>query len=136
MHDINVYGPIGKAWDEDAVSAADFAKALKDADGDDVCIHINSVGGDVFDANAMSETLRGYKGRSTASIEGIAASAASYFALTADEVVINPSALVMVHNPFTMAYGRYARQGAFHHLGTVRGKNGNGRLRDRVAYGR
>lgn len=105
MFDINVYGPIGKAWDEDAVSASQFAAALKEADGQDVCIHINSVGGDVFDANAMSETLRGYKGRSTASIEGLAASAASYFALTADEVVINPSALVMVHNPFTFSYG-------------------------------
>lgn len=105
MYDINVYGPIGKAWDEDAVSASQFAAALKEAGGEDVCIHINSVGGDVFDANAMSETLRGYKGRSTASIEGLAASAASYFALTADEVVINPSALVMIHNPFTFAYG-------------------------------
>lgn len=106
MKDINVYGAIGKVWyDDDAMSAADFARELKDADGDDVTIHINSGGGNVFDANTMAETLRNYKGRTTASIEGLAASAASYFALTADEVVISPSALFMIHNPYTVSIG-------------------------------
>lgn len=106
MKDINVFGSIGKCWyDEDAMSAADFAKQLKEADGEDVTIHINSGGGNVFDANTMAETLRAYKGRTTASIEGLAASAASYFALTADEVVIGPSALFMIHNPYTYASG-------------------------------
>lgn len=32
MFDINVYGPIGKAWDEDAVSASQFAAALPSID--------------------------------------------------------------------------------------------------------
>lgn len=106
MKDINVFGTIGACWyDEDSVSAADFAKQLKEAGGEDVCVHINSGGGNVFDANTMAETLRAYKGRTTASIEGLAASAASYFALTADEVVIGPSALFMVHNPYTYASG-------------------------------
>lgn len=105
MKDINVFGPIGDAWDSDAVRASDFARQLSDAGGDDVTIHINSGGGDVFDANTMAETLRSYKGRTVASIEGLAASAASYFALTADEVVINPSALVMIHNPWSCTYG-------------------------------
>lgn len=105
MKDINVFGPIGDALSGDAVRASDFAAALRDAGGDDVTIHINSGGGDVFDANAMAETLRAYEGRTVASIEGLAASAASYFALTADEVVINRSALVMVHNPHSCAYG-------------------------------
>lgn len=106
MRDINVFGNIGKCfWDEDSMSAADFAKLLKEADGDDVTIHINSGGGNVFDANTMAETLRAYKGRTVASIEGLAASAASYFALTADEVVIGPSALFMIHNPYTYASG-------------------------------
>lgn len=106
MKDINVFGNIGKCWwDEDSTSAEDFAKQLKDAGGEDVTIHINSVGGNVFDANTMAETIRNYKGRTTASIEGLAASAASYFALTADEVVIGPSALFMIHNPYTYASG-------------------------------
>lgn len=107
MVDINVYGTIGADfWDDECTSAADFSRALEEAGGDDVTIHINSCGGNVFDANAMAERLRAYKGRSTASIEGIAASAASYFALTADEVVMNPSALMMVHNPSSVCAGQ------------------------------
>lgn len=107
MVDIYVYGDIGESFwgDETSVSASDFAKALRDADGDDVTIHVNSVGGNVFDANTMSELVRSYKGRTTTSIEGIAASAASFFALTADSVVMNPSALLMIHNPYTSCYG-------------------------------
>lgn len=107
MVDINVYGTIGADfWDDECTSAADFSRALEEAGGDDVTIHINSCGGNVFDANTMAERLRAYKGRSTASIEGIAASAASYFALTADEVVMNPSALMMVHNPSSVCAGQ------------------------------
>ena len=105
MKDINVFGPIGDFWDDTATTASDFASQLKEAGGDDVTIHINSGGGDVFDANTMAETLRAYRGRTTASIEGLAASAASYFALTADEVVIGPSALLMIHNPYTCCRG-------------------------------
>lgn len=107
MVDIYVYGDIGESlWgDDSSVSAAGFAKQLRDADGDDVTIHVNSVGGNVFDANTMSELVRSYKGKTTTSIEGIAASAASFFALTADSVVMNPSALLMIHNPYTSCYG-------------------------------
>lgn len=105
MQDINVFGFIGESFDETATSASDFAHALKAAGGDDVTIHINSCGGDVFDAQTMAETLRAYRGHTTASIEGLAASSASFFALTADEVVINPSALMMIHNPYTVAMG-------------------------------
>lgn len=107
MADIDVYGTIGDdLWDENCVSAADFSKALSDARGEDVTIHINSCGGNVFDANAMAERLRAYPGKTIASIEGVAASAASYFALTADEVVMNPSALMMIHNPSTVCAGQ------------------------------
>lgn len=107
MVDIYVYGEIGDSLLDDgtSTSAADFARQLKDADGDDVTIHVNSVGGNVFDANTMSELVRSYKGKTTTSIEGIAASAASFFALTADVVEMNPSALLMIHNPYTSCYG-------------------------------
>lgn len=68
-------------------------------------IHVNSGGGDVFDANAMAEIIRAYKGKTIASIEGLAASAASYFALTADYVEMNPAALLMIHNPWGVCQG-------------------------------
>lgn len=105
MADIYVYGPIGQAWDDTAMTAHRFAYLMQEAGGEDVTVHINSGGGDVFDANAMAETIRAYKGHVTASIEGLAASAASYFALTADIVLMNPSALLMVHNPWGYCQG-------------------------------
>lgn len=109
MRDIYVYGSIGDRMDEtDSTSARQFLDQLRDAGGDDVTVHVNSMGGDVFEAHAMSEALRSYAGRSTCSIEGLAASAASFFALCADEVVMNPSALLMVHNPSTFLYGNAA----------------------------
>lgn len=109
MRDIDVYGTIGADWfDEASVTAKEFVAQLRDAGGDDVTVHVNSGGGDVFEAQTMSEAIRSYKGRVTCSIEGLAASAASFFALTADEVVMNPSALLMVHNPLTLTYGNAA----------------------------
>ncbi|WP_307739801.1 head maturation protease, ClpP-related [uncultured Parolsenella sp.] len=106
MHDILVYGPIGESFFESGgMSARQFVRELGEARGDDVTVHVNSCGGDAMDAQAMAEAIRAYGGRVTASIEGIAASAASYFALTADEVVMNPSALVMVHNPSSTVSG-------------------------------
>lgn len=105
MRDIYVYGYIGDTFDESDKTAYQFARDLRDANGEDICIHINSGGGDVFDANTMAETLRAYPGKSTAAIEGLAASAASYFALTADKVVMNQAALMMIHNPYTIAMG-------------------------------
>ena len=107
MRDINVYGPIGywDSYEDYGMDLKRFSDLLKEADGDDVTVHINSTGGDVFDANAMAELLRSYPGAKSAVIEGIAASAASYFALTADTVSMNPSALLMIHNPSSYAYG-------------------------------
>lgn len=100
MHDIYVYGEIGaSAWDDDCVSAKDFIDELNEAAGDDVTVHINSCGGSVFEAAAMADAIARYAGEVTASIEGLAASAASYFALTAKKVVMNPYALMMIHNP-------------------------------------
>lgn len=122
MRDIDVYGYIGDGWDEDSVSASDFVRMLREAGGEDVTVHINSGGGDVFDASAMAEAIRSYRGRVTASVEGLAASAASYFALTADEVVMNPSALLMIHNPTSVAYGEAAdMRRAAERLDKVRG---------------
>lgn len=105
MHDIYVYGDIGDSWGADYTTAKDFADQLGKAGGDDVTIHVNSGGGSVFDANTMAELIRSYKGKTTTMIEGLAASAASYFALTADEVVMGRSALMMIHNPYAMCFG-------------------------------
>lgn len=108
MTDIYIYGAIGLGISDEDMSSDRFAYLLSKAE-DDVCLHINSGGGDVFAANAMAELVRQYsRGKVTASIEGLAASAASYFALTADVVEIAPNALFMIHNPYGYCEGEAA----------------------------
>lgn len=108
MYDIYVYGEIGDGWGDDGMTPSKLRDELAKAEGGDVTIHINSGGGDVFDANTMAELIRAYKGKTVAVIEGLAASAASYFALTADSVSMSRNALFMIHNPFALCMGEAA----------------------------
>lgn len=104
MRDIYVYGTIGEDWGE-CTTAKQFAREMKEAGDGPVTIHINSCGGSVWDASAMADTIAAHKGRVEARIEGLAASAASYFALSADSVTMADTALLMVHNPSSYAFG-------------------------------
>lgn len=52
--------------------------------------------------------LMDYKGDVTVKIDGVAASAASVVAMAGTKVLIAPTALMMIHNPATMAFGDHA----------------------------
>ena len=49
--------------------------------------------------------LRDYKGNVTVKIDGLAASAASVIAMAGDTVLMSPVAMMMIHNPATIAMG-------------------------------
>ena len=49
--------------------------------------------------------LREYPGDVTVKITGIAASAASVIAMAGTKVCMSPTAMMMIHNPFTIAMG-------------------------------
>lgn len=88
------------------VSAPAFVRDVAALDGIDVIhLRINSPGGDVFGGRAMEQALRETKAKVIAHIDGYAASAASYVALAADEVVMAPGAMIMIHKAWTVAYG-------------------------------
>jgi ATP-dependent Clp protease, protease subunit len=100
--DIYVYDVIDPFW---GASANALLQALVTAAGQPVCLHINSPGGDVFEARAMAAAVAAYNGPIEACIDGICASAATYLALAAKTVCMVDGALLMVHNSWTMAYG-------------------------------
>jgi ATP-dependent Clp endopeptidase proteolytic subunit ClpP len=114
--DVDVMGIIGDWIDEyygfgDVVTAKQFAQdlaALPDT-VKSIRVHINSPGGDVFAGVTIANALRSQsveKGRSVQTIaEGLAASAASIILMAGDVVTIADNALVMIHNPWTMAVG-------------------------------
>ncbi len=94
-----VYGPIG--WY--GVTANDFAGVLAELAGMPVQLRINSPGGDVMEARAIHTLLKAHNAPVTATVDGLAASAASFLMLAASSISIAPGAFVMIHNPWTIA---------------------------------
>jgi ATP-dependent Clp protease protease subunit len=72
---------------------------LEAAAGQDVEVHISSVGGSAFDAIAIYDLLKKYPGNVTTYIDALAASAASVVAMGGKTVVMSKYALLMIHKP-------------------------------------
>ena len=73
-----------------------------------VTVWLNSPGGDCIAASQIYTMLMDYQDNVTIKIDGIAASAASVIAMAGTRVLMAPTALMMIHNPMTMAYGNQA----------------------------
>jgi len=91
------------------VSAKDFINDLGKLPGDAaLTLRLNSPGGSVFDAVAIYNALKRHAGPITVSIDGIAASAASYIAMAGDSVVMPENAFLMIHDPSGLVMGTAA----------------------------
>lgn len=93
-----------ETWYGDEVTPQLFKDELNAGSGN-ITVWINSPGGDVFAAARIYNMLRDYKGSVTVKIDGIAASAASVIAMAGNTVCVSPVAMMMIHNPATMAMG-------------------------------
>ena len=102
---LELYGTIAEeTWFEDDVTPALFKEELMSGSGP-VTIWINSPGGDCVAASQIYGMLMDYKGNVTVKIDGVAASAASVIAMAGTKVLMVPTALMMIHNPMTLAIG-------------------------------
>lgn len=88
------------------ISPKDIKNLLSKAAGENVDIYINSGGGEVFAGSEIYSELRAYPGKVQIHITGRAASAASVIAC-AGKSDISPTAMFMVHNVASGAYGDY-----------------------------
>ena len=93
-----------ESWFDDDVTPQLFRDELESGGGD-ITVWINSPGGDCIAAAQIYNMLSDYKGHITVKIDGIAASAASVIAMAGDEVLMSPVAMMMIHNPATIAIG-------------------------------
>lgn len=93
-----------ESWFDDDITPAAFKRELLSNEGS-ITIWLNSPGGDCVAASQIYSMLMDYKGNVTIKIDGIAASAASVIAMAGTEVLMAPTALMMVHNPLTVAIG-------------------------------
>lgn len=105
MRQISVRGPIVSDddkwiydWFEMACTTpGEFIGALQEADGDDIQVIINSVGGYVTQAAEIYEAIRSYKGNITGKVIGQACSCASFIAC-AMYCEISPIGEIFIHN--------------------------------------
>lgn len=93
-----------ESWWGDEITPRMFKDELMSGDSD-IVVWINSPGGDCVAASQIYTMLMDYPHEVTVKIDGIAASAASVIAMAGTQVLMAPTALMMIHNPLTVAIG-------------------------------
>ena len=102
---LRLEGPIdSESFWGDEITPQDFRKELYAEEGD-ITLWLNSPGGNVFAAAEIYTMIRDYPHNVTVRIASIAASAASVIAMAGNTVEMSPTALLMVHDPSTIAMG-------------------------------
>lgn len=104
---LRMFDPIdswGEWW---GMSAKEFASTLDalPAHVNTIELLINSPGGDAFDGIAIVNVMRAHPARTVAVVQGIAASAASFIACAADETIMSPNSVLMIHNAWGVVVG-------------------------------
>lgn len=105
--ELTLYGEISsETWWGDEVTPKQFKSDLDDLGDIDVLnVYINSPGGDVFAGQTIHSILKRNKAHINIHIDGLAASIASIVAMAGDTIYMPKNAMMMIHNPWTMAAG-------------------------------
>lgn len=104
---IRLYDVIDSWGDVWGVSAKEFAAVLDDL-GPNVAqinLRINSPGGEAMEGVAILNLLRAHPARIVATVDGMAASAASFIASGADETVMARNSQMMIHDAWGLVVG-------------------------------
>lgn len=101
--DVYIYDVVGDPWV--GLDSATVVKQLNAIKSAKINLRINSPGGMVFDGMAIYNALARHPAEVTTHIDGIAASIASVIALAGKRVLIAENAMMMIHNPWSIAAG-------------------------------
>ena len=93
--EVRIYDAIGGMF---GVGAQDFADQLSGLDVDRIDLRINSPGGAVFDGIAIYNSLHHHKAHVDVTVDGVAASAASFIAQAGDTITMGRQAMMMIHD--------------------------------------
>lgn len=100
--DVYIYEMIDSWW---GVDAAQFVRDIAALDVGTINLWVNSPGGSVYDGVAIMNALRRHKAMVVATVDGMAASAASFIIQAADEVVMGQGSELMIHDAWSIAWG-------------------------------
>lgn len=112
--DLFIYGAIisGYKWNDADVTLPEFQKALDDLPKTvkTLNMYVNSPGGSVFTTIAMMNQLERKKSQLTidAYVDGIAASAAGFLIMKADNIYMYENTFLMIHKPMISLWGANA----------------------------
>lgn len=102
--EVYIYDEIGY-W---GTTAADFVRDLRDISAKNIDLHLNSPGGEVFDAIAIYNALVQHDANVNTIIDSLAASAASFIAMAGSTVTIAKNATMMIHDAMGLTIGNAA----------------------------
>lgn len=108
---IYVYGVISPDQDDNVsqygeVNIKDINNQLNNnKEADELIVHINSLGGDVYEGYAIHDILRATGKKIITQAEGLVASIATVVYLSGDERLITDNSELMIHNPWGITSG-------------------------------
>lgn len=104
--ELHIYGVIvDTAWWGDETAASDLVPELDALDVDRITLRINSPGGSVYAGIAIMNALARHPAHVTATVDGLAASAATLVMLAADDVVMGAGSELMIHDVWAIIAG-------------------------------
>lgn len=101
ISEVYIYDTIGD-W---GVSAKDFVAEIRGIKSARIDLHINSLGGAVFDGVAIYNALLNHPAHIVSIVDGVAASAASFIAMAGEEIEVEKTARLMIHEASGLTIG-------------------------------
>ncbi len=101
LAEVNIYDEIGFY----GVTATNFVEDLRAVQAGTISLRINSPGGEVFDGLAILNALRSHPAKVHVTVDGLAASAASFIAMAGDVIEMAPQSMMMIHDAQGLAMG-------------------------------
>lgn len=106
IFELYVFDVIGSDWFGDGITVKSVTEAIKEAGAfNRMNIYINSPGGDVFEANAIINSIKRSNSEKYVYIEGVAASAATMLAMVGKVITTAKNGMWMIHNPWGFSMG-------------------------------
>ncbi len=96
---VYLYGDIGGYW---GIDHLEFVKDFNAITADTIHLRVDSGGGDVFAARAIKTCIEQHKSKVIAHVDGLAASAASFLIMGANEIEIVDGGFLMIHKALSM----------------------------------